>query len=169
MRASCRFMSIPVILTTPDFELEDKGVNMCRLLVTLLVSLLLAGCETALPKTVELGPEPPRDKLTIVSYDPPLPATLKLFERFYVTVDYTIESVDEALIFVRPYSFGPPTRGASTHGSPFYKKGNGQMVGWFFSVNPIVVDEISVSMVTDRTNSLCILVEDIQAQWVVPE
>jgi hypothetical protein len=106
-----------------------------------------------------------RDILTIVSYNPALPATLGVGEKLLVTIDYTIGSVEEAQIWARPYTEGHHTPGYGAHPSPRYGKGSGRLVGWFTFSQPTTVDEVRVYMVANRTDEVTSVAEKIQAQW----
>jgi thiol-disulfide isomerase/thioredoxin len=107
-----------------------------------------------------------KDCLTIVSYAPPLPATLEAGERLSVTIDYTIASAEGAQIWARPYTEGKSTPGYGAHPSPLYGKGSGRLVGWFTFRQPATVDEVRVTMVTNRADVVTFVAAKIQAQWV---
>ena len=111
---------------------------------------------------------PTEDSLTIVSYDPPLPAELKAGEQLKVTVEYAVASVEQAQIWVRPLAKGKRVAGAGGHSSPFYKKGTGKFVGWFQFSRPAIVDEVSVRMLENRNAESPIIstTAPIQAEWV---
>lgn len=111
---------------------------------------------------------PTEDSLTIVSYDPPLPAKLKAGERLYVTVEYAVASAEKAQIWVRPYTQGKRTPGYRGHASPFYKKGTGKLVGWVQFHGPAIVDEVIVNMRDNRNEEGLIIstTAPIQAEWL---
>lgn len=111
---------------------------------------------------------PTEDSLTIVSYDPPLPAELKAGEQLKVIVEYAVASVEQAQIWVRPLAKGKRVAGAGGHSSPFYKKGTGKFVGWFQFSRPAIVDEVCVRMLENRNAESPIIstTAPIQAEWV---
>ena len=137
---------------------------MKRLVMLLVVVVVLGGCG----KRSQEGGGPTGsggDSLTIVSYDPPLPATLKLDQKLMVTVDYTISSVGRARIWVRPYTKGAKTPGYGAHGSPTYRKGRGRLVGWFTLTRPGTVDEVRVEMEAGGAKIVTSATQQIQARW----
>ena len=97
-------------------------------------------------KTNEQG-----DRLTILEYDPPLPADLRPGQRLTVQVGYELKSAESAQIFVRPMTDGRRTAGYSAHGSSKYQKGSGVIKGWFTFRRPTTIDQVQVKLITDRT------------------
>ena len=90
------------------------------------------------------------DELTVVSFDPPLPAEIALGERLRVTISYRLNSADEAQIFIRPMTDGQLSKGYSAHGSRKYSRGRGLVEGWFSFRQPTTVDQVRVRMTTSQ-------------------
>ena len=113
-------------------------------------------------------PAPIEDSLTIISYDPPLPARLKAGERLNVTVEYAIGSVERAQIWVRGLTRGEQIPGSGGHSSPYYHQGTGKIEAWFHLSLPGIVDEVSIRMMTSRAAESTVIstTAPIDAEWV---
>lgn len=74
---------------------------------------------------------------------------LKDGQRLSVRFQYTIESIEGARIFVRPYVDGKRLRKFEAHGSPVYPKGSATASGYFRLTDESVVDEIQIQMWSD--------------------
>jgi hypothetical protein len=107
------------------------------------------------------------DKLTFVSFDPPLPHVFKTGERLNVNFAYTLESAESCLLFARPYTGGKRTPGYGAHPSPRHPRGNGQAEGWFTLRNPQHIDQVRIEMVIgDGENRRTLeLFVDADAEW----
>lgn len=146
---------------------------MKRLFI-LLAAVFFIGCkqspsdESTEAASVSLG-----DHLAIVSYNPPLPATLGMGENLEVIIDYRIDSVEQAQIWARPQTSGRPTPGYGAHPSPSYQKGEGSLVGWFRFRHPTIVDEVLVTMVArtaeGKMDTIASISETIEAEWIENE
>lgn len=94
------------------------------------------------------------DRLEVVELRPSLDRELsqddfhplKNGQRMSVRFQYTIESVDEAKIFVRPYVDGKRLRKFEAHLSPNYPQGSAKASGYFRLTDESVVDEIQIQM-----------------------
>ncbi len=110
--------------------------------------------------------EPQQDSLKIISIEPKSPAILALGEKLTVDVQYNLSSVEQAHIFVRPYTGGNKTRGYRAHSSPLYNVGSGIIQGWFFFDKPTKVDEVLVRMVPDDSREPVVVTRlKINAEW----
>jgi hypothetical protein len=112
--------------------------------------------------------EPPLkgDAIKVAAVKPAAPAVLKQGEKMEVEFRYSVESAEEVVIFVRPYTKGERTPGYTAHPSLGYEKGKGKDVGWFLFNRPAVVDEVRVRMLDAKTRK--VLVEfkyQIKAEW----
>ena len=109
------------------------------------------------------------DRLTITKFSPDLPASIAVGERLIVTVEYDINSVKHAQIFVRPLANGRGIPGCRSHGCRPIEQGKGVMKGYFFFNEPAIVDEVRVQMMNAKDQSqLCTSIsKKISAQWVV--
>ena len=143
---------------------------MRALLLIPIVGLLVCGCFGP-PTTTSDGPAAgSADVLKIARFEPGVPATLHPGDKLNVYVRYKVESVDQARIFVRPFTNGEPTPGYKAHGSPAYGRGASEMVGWFTFDNPTKVHEVRVQMV-DAANPDRVIAEvgaKVNSQWVAP-
>jgi len=105
------------------------------------------------------------DRLEILSINPPLPAKLAIGQRLTVGISYRLSSAESCQIFIRPYTRGRRSRGYSAHGSRFYRKGQGQVEGFFALRGKGIVDEIRVEMLGRNRDSLLLLRKRIRAEW----
>jgi hypothetical protein len=115
------------------------------------------------------GPEA-SNMLKIIRFEPGVPATLHPGDKLNVYVRYRLESVDQARIFVRPFTNGEPTPGYKAHGSPTYDRGKGEMVGWFTFDKPTKVHDVRVQMVDarDPDHVVAEIGAEVNSQWVAP-
>jgi len=109
------------------------------------------------------------DRLTIIKFSPDLPASIAIGEKLIVTVEYHINSVKEAQIFVRPFTNGKTTPGYRAHGCRPIEEGEGVIEGYFFFNKPTIVDEVRVKMVKaeDRSHICTSISKEISAQWLI--
>ena len=109
------------------------------------------------------------DRLTITKFSPDLPASIAIGEKLIVTVEYDINSVKEAQIFVRPLTNGRGTPGYRAHGCRPIKEGKGVIEGYFFFNEPTIVDEVRVRMLNAKDQShICTSIsKEISAQWLI--
>jgi len=112
----------------------------------------------------------PGDLLEVISVEPSSPAVLAFGEKLRVKIRYCIASSDSAQIWARPYTHGRRTSRYRAHGSPFHKKGCGEIEGYFFFENETVVDEVRIEMVDSETReALDSISYKIDARWVQPK
>jgi thiol-disulfide isomerase/thioredoxin len=146
----------------------SRTLNPAWLLVCLTL-VAFAGLATATAEdeakpavaTTEQG-----DRLEVLAFDPPLPAELRPGQRLTVRVAYELQSGESALIFVRPMTDGKRSAGYGAHASPGYRKGKGQMEGWFTFSKPTVIDQVQVTLVTDRAKDPALeLLATADAKW----
>jgi len=109
------------------------------------------------------------DRLTITKFSPDLPASIAIGEKLIVTVEYDINSVKYAQIFVRPLTNGKGTPGYRAHGCRPIEEGKGVIEGYFFFDEPAIVDEVRVKMVNAKDQShICTSTsKEISAQWLI--
>lgn len=136
--------------------------------------LLSFGCskqENVLQKDSVTESESIGDRLIITKFNPGLPASIPIGEKLIVTVEYNINSVDEARIFVRPYTNKRRTSGYRAHGCRPLIRGQGVIEGYFIFDKPTKVDEVRVNMVNAKDKSyICTSIsKEISAQWIIPE
>jgi hypothetical protein len=103
------------------------------------------------------------DRLEIISFNPNLPARLSLGERLNIRIAYQLNSAESCRIFVRPYTDNKEC--CFSHASPLYGRGSGELVGSFGSMHYANVDQVRVTMVTDKGKTLLIVTTNIKAQW----
>jgi len=110
-----------------------------------------------------------KDRLTITKFSPDLPASIAIGEKLIVTVEYDINSVKYAQIFVRPLTNGKGTPGYRAHGCRPIEEGKGVIEGYFFFDEPAIVDEVRVKMVNAKDQShICTSIsKEISAQWLI--
>jgi hypothetical protein len=108
------------------------------------------------------------DKLKITKFKPELPARIAFGEYLVVTVEYNINSVEQAQIFVRPLRNGRGISGCRSHGCRPIDKGEGLMKGYFYFNEPAVVDEVLVKMVNakDKSQVCTSISQEISAEWI---
>ena len=109
------------------------------------------------------------DRLTITKFSPDLPASIAIGEKLIVTVEYDINSVEEAQIFVHPLRNGRGIPGCRSHGCRPIEQGKGVMKGYFTFNKPAIVDEVRVKMVNAKDQShICTSIsKEISAQWLI--
>ena len=107
------------------------------------------------------------DRLKITEFSPDLPASIAFGERLIVTVEYDINSVQKAQIFVRPLRNGRGISGCRSHGCRPIDKGKGVMNGFFTFDEPATVDEVRVVMVDaeDQSQICTSISKEISARW----
>jgi hypothetical protein len=164
-------------------------VKLRKLIVSLFISLLLLpyGCSkkekegvseknaeqksaSSVHESTKLTQEQlTGDRLRITKFSPDLPATIAVGERLIITVEYDINSVEEAQIFVRPYTKGKRTHDYRAHGCRPIEKSKGVMKGYFTFDEPTIVDEVRVKMVNAKDQSqICTSIfKEISAQWLI--
>jgi hypothetical protein len=97
------------------------------------------------------------DRLEIISFNPNLPARLSLGERLNIRIAYQLNSAESCRIFARPYTDNEECPGCFSHASPLYGRGSGELVGFFGSMRYANVDQVRVTMVTDKGKTLLIV------------
>lgn len=85
------------------------------------------------------------DSLQVISINPPPRGVLQLGQRLQVTIRYTIDSVEEAVILVQPASMSEPGRFDSPVPSTL-RKGSGEMSSYLAFNKPMTVYEMIIIM-----------------------
>jgi hypothetical protein len=86
-------------------------------------------------------------QVRVSASDPPSPAELGRWERFYVRIGYKTD--ERVVLSAQPYYKGRPVS-APTGGSPRVGPGEGEGVFWFAVVEPAQVDAVVVTAQTER-------------------
>jgi hypothetical protein len=135
-----------------------------KVVCLLFVVLFLVSCDCSEEGSSFSG----KDRLKIVKFSPALPSLIGVGEKLTVTVEYNIKSVNEAQIFIRPFTNGRGTPGSLSHGCRSIKTGKGVLEGIFFFDEPTVIDEVRVTMVNTRDQSkvYASISREISAEWV---
>ncbi len=99
--------------------------------------------------------------------DPISPADLIFGEHVDIGFDYYTCETDGVVIFVKPYTGGPPTPNYLASGSDVYPKGSGTGSGWFTVTSGVTtVDQVHVEMMTaDQTTTLLDFLVDVSYQY----
>jgi hypothetical protein len=101
------------------------------------------------------GPDPVRNEVFNIRFEPPSPADLANDERVDITFSYTTDVANGVRIFARPMSKGSLSPNYAAHGSPLYPAPAGSGAGFFTIISGTVhVDQVRVQMWTDGLTSL---------------
>jgi len=107
------------------------------------------------------------DTLTVLGFDPPLPAVLEPGKPLKIRFSYTLASGDSCRIWARPYANGRMASGYGAHGSPSREKGSGEVTGWFNFNRSARIDQVRILMAIDDSGerSELKLFVDANAIW----
>ncbi len=90
------------------------------------------------------------NSITNIQLSPSTPSTLAFGERVEITFDYTNDTTEEVLIFVRPFTNGSKTPNYAASGSYHYPVGSGSLSAYFkITSGETTVDQIRFQMLND--------------------
>jgi len=107
--------------------------------------------------------------LEVTAMNPATPATLKIGEKFAITIRYNNASPNPVSIGAFLSTTGEWLGGFKANAPSPYATGSGDIEGWFKIDRPVAVDKIQVNMVDSKTGETLLTKElPVQLNWAGP-